>query len=188
MLYIFDHMKSESIDLFIEDQVFSPSYNSAPPPPPSVSNLYRRHTGRLGDRGWGRRQIIRRQESLVLYKSFNALRMQYSVNGAILFPWFFRTLPGKGEQRELAKIGFLQHSQLRLRGESGTGCTSILAFHAFTWRVSQWLICITVTTKQLINRPDSDQWCIRHKFELWPRRENRLRWMDVVFIGQKVYR
>jgi hypothetical protein len=48
-----------------------------------ISKLDPRHTGRLrnrttcwqerGKRGWGRSQIIRRRESLVLYKSFNTL-------------------------------------------------------------------------------------------------------------------
>ncbi len=76
--------KPEGIQCFIEEQSFSPSYDlGAPPPPPTspVSKLDGRYTGRTskGDnlmtgkrgRGWGRSQIVRRQESLVLYKSFN---------------------------------------------------------------------------------------------------------------------
>jgi hypothetical protein len=69
---------------FIEIQAFSPSYDLAPPPPflPSspVSKLDRRHTGRLRKTynfltwdGGGGSLIIRRRESLVLYKSFSAL-------------------------------------------------------------------------------------------------------------------
>ncbi len=62
-----------------EGQAFSPSYDLAPPPPPPpshVSKFDRRHTGRLRKRdklltGGGSR-IIRRRESLVLYKSFNS--------------------------------------------------------------------------------------------------------------------
>jgi hypothetical protein len=74
------------IERLIEDQSFLWSYDLAPrpPPPPShVGNLDRRHTGRLRKRGslltgkggsgggrlWSR--IIRAQEGLVLYKSFN---------------------------------------------------------------------------------------------------------------------
>jgi hypothetical protein len=68
------------IECFIEDQAFLAVvwFGSSPTPSTSISKLDRRHTGRLrkGDnlRGWGRRQIIRRRESLVLYKSFNTLR------------------------------------------------------------------------------------------------------------------
>ncbi len=77
--------KSKSIEWFIEDQAFTPSYGLAPPPPhptPSlVSKFDRPHTGRLrkrdnlltGERGkeWGRSQIIRERENLALNKSFN---------------------------------------------------------------------------------------------------------------------
>jgi hypothetical protein len=59
-----------SIECFLEGPAFSQSYDLAHPPPipPSpVSKVDRRHTGRLRKR---RSQIIRRQESLVLYKSF----------------------------------------------------------------------------------------------------------------------
>jgi hypothetical protein len=63
------------IELFTEDQAFlPPQVGSSPNPPPS------RHIGRLtkrdrllGERGWGRSQIIRRWESLILHKSFNTL-------------------------------------------------------------------------------------------------------------------
>ncbi len=60
---------------------FDPHPTTLPPAP--VSKLERRHTGSLrkrdnlltgeGGRGWGRSQIIRQRESLVLYKSFNIL-------------------------------------------------------------------------------------------------------------------
>jgi hypothetical protein len=66
---------------------FLATYNLAPPhpfPSPSpISKLDRRHTGKLrkreniqtgeNGRGWRRSQIIRRLESLVLYKSFKTL-------------------------------------------------------------------------------------------------------------------
>ncbi len=61
----------ESIEWFIEDQAFSPSYDLAPPAPPLPSSVSKlslflrlpvcRRTG--GGRGWGRSQIIRRQEA-----------------------------------------------------------------------------------------------------------------------------
>ncbi len=79
----------ESIEWFIDGhgQAFSRSrsYDLAPFPPPSPVNMTdRRHTGRLrkrdnllpgegGKGGWARSWIIRPQESLILYKSFNAL-------------------------------------------------------------------------------------------------------------------
>ncbi len=78
----------ESFEWFIESQAFSRSYDSAPRPPPPhfpVSNWvsstgdtqedWERETNcwRERGRGWGRSQIIRRRESLILYKSFNTL-------------------------------------------------------------------------------------------------------------------
>ncbi len=75
----------ESNGWFIEGQAFSLSYDLVPPPPPP-SKLDRRHIwktekerqladgrGARGRKGWGRCQIIRRRESLVLFKSFNTL-------------------------------------------------------------------------------------------------------------------
>jgi hypothetical protein len=104
MLHIFDHMRSDNIEWFIEDNAISPSYDSAPPPPPpSVSNLCRRHTGTLGDRGWGKKawssinhSILSACSTLLPGQSFS---LGFSEHGL-----------GKGA--ELAKIGFLQHSQL----------------------------------------------------------------------------
>jgi|688.fasta_scaffold1139158_1 hypothetical protein len=45
----------DSIELFIENQAFSPLYDLAPPPPPlSRRKLYRRHKERyLADGRWG---------------------------------------------------------------------------------------------------------------------------------------
>ncbi len=78
--------RTNSIERFIEDQAFLPSYDLAPPKPSpplsSVSKLNRLHTGRpkreeisygRWGREWGKRQIIWRRESLVLYKSWNTL-------------------------------------------------------------------------------------------------------------------
>jgi hypothetical protein len=73
---------SKSIEQFIEDLTFSPSYDLAPPPPPypltsqkfvplSQSPVCRRSSLLTGE--GGRSQIKRRRESLVLYKSFNTL-------------------------------------------------------------------------------------------------------------------
>ncbi len=62
---------SESIEWLIEDQAFSRSYNSAPSPIPSPPLTMRKRqvaAGRVGGRGWARSQIIRPQESLVLYE------------------------------------------------------------------------------------------------------------------------
>jgi len=59
--------RSESIELFIEDQAFSPSYDLAPPPPPSpVSKLslflslpmYRRSSLLAGEGGIGGKRRI----------------------------------------------------------------------------------------------------------------------------------
>ncbi len=76
-----------SIELFIEVQEFSPTYDLAPTSPPSpllsrqqVVSLSQSFlvsqvelTNGRGGRVWGRSHIIRRRESLVLYKSFNTL-------------------------------------------------------------------------------------------------------------------
>jgi hypothetical protein len=74
-----------STEWFTEDQAFSRSYDSTPCPPPlfpsPVSTLDRRHTERLrmidilltGRGGASRSRIIKPQESLALYKSFNTL-------------------------------------------------------------------------------------------------------------------
>ncbi len=70
----------KSIECFLEDQAFSPSYDSVPPPPfhrPAAthrkSEKERRLADRRGGRGWVRSRVIRSQKSLVLYKSFNTL-------------------------------------------------------------------------------------------------------------------
>ncbi len=71
--------------MIYREQGFLAMLDMAPSPPlPSVgSRIDRRHRGILrkrdnlltveGERGLGRSQIIRRQESLVLYKSFNTI-------------------------------------------------------------------------------------------------------------------
>ncbi len=76
---------AESIEWFIDDQAFFPTYVLAPSPPPSrrppASCLSLSvFLGVAGQAYWGRRedggggsQIVRRRESLVLYKSFNTL-------------------------------------------------------------------------------------------------------------------
>jgi hypothetical protein len=73
----------EIIEGFIEDQAFTPSQDLAPPTPPSplssvssTGDTLRKRYNLLteeGVRGLGRSQIIRRRDSLVLYKSFNTL-------------------------------------------------------------------------------------------------------------------
>jgi hypothetical protein len=75
-------VQGREYELFLQDQAFPPSCDLAPhPPSPTshVSNLDRRHTGRLRKRGnllmgGGRSQIIWRRESLDLYKSFNTFQ------------------------------------------------------------------------------------------------------------------
>jgi hypothetical protein len=80
-------LKAESIERFVEDQAFSPSCDLAPSPTPSphVSKLslflsscvspVELIDGRKRGEGLGEEpnQIIRRRESLVLFKSFNTL-------------------------------------------------------------------------------------------------------------------
>ncbi len=87
--------RTQSIEWFIEDHAFSQTYDLASCPSPhlsSVSMLDQRYTRRLRkrdnfqswDEGRGkvRSQIVRPQESLILYKSFNT-------------PW----VPGWGESQ-----------------------------------------------------------------------------------------
>ncbi len=72
----------ESVEWFIEDQAFLPSFDLTPLPPYPVCNLslfltllgvVARAYWRERGRGWERSQIIRRRESLVLYTSLNTL-------------------------------------------------------------------------------------------------------------------
>jgi hypothetical protein len=81
--------QAESFGWFIEGQAFSPSHDSAPRPqhfPPHLPSVgstgntleyWERETTRWREsgqcRGWARSRIIRPQESLVLFKSFNTL-------------------------------------------------------------------------------------------------------------------
>jgi hypothetical protein len=75
-----NYLDVENFEWFIENQVFSPSYDLAPPPPPppspdsKLSLLLSLPVCRWSSwwRWWGRSQIIRRRESLVLHESFNA--------------------------------------------------------------------------------------------------------------------
>ncbi len=82
----YESKKPESIKWFIAGQSFSLSYDLTPTPPPPFrpscqqaqptkqrkTEKERQHGGGRGE-VWGRRQIIRSQESLVLYNSFNTL-------------------------------------------------------------------------------------------------------------------
>ncbi len=85
---------AESIEWFIEDQNFSPSKDLAPPPPPSkppppslpascslFQSSYIRVAGRASWQGGGDQLSgWRRQESLVLYESFNIILLsQFSL-------------------------------------------------------------------------------------------------------------
>jgi hypothetical protein len=108
---MFRGYKAESIVVFIEDQAFSPCrmiWFLNPPPPLSPSPvskfslflsdpLCRRGssllTGGLGW-GWGRSQILRRRESLVLYKSFNCIF--YELRGHSGFYYGLETWPKRG--------------------------------------------------------------------------------------------
>jgi len=69
--------RPESIEWFIEGQAFSRSYylasRSAPFPSPPPFLLLQRCWGRGGGGGWRKSIIIRPQESLVFYISFNSL-------------------------------------------------------------------------------------------------------------------
>ncbi len=92
---IIEHDKADRFEWIIEDQAFSPSYDLAPlllPPlpgsRPQVVSLYQfpfvlpveLTDVRKGGR-WGRSQIIRRQESLILHQSFNTLcNKDFAVN------------------------------------------------------------------------------------------------------------
>ncbi len=85
---------SESIEWFstVENQAFSPSYDLAPRPPPpasAVSNLDRRHTGRLRNRAtcwlergggvWARSWIMNYTdgENKVIYRSIHTYALKH---------------------------------------------------------------------------------------------------------------
>ncbi len=88
-----------SVEYFIEDLAFSPSYQLAPSPPPlsPISQLslflsppvFRRPSLRRGKGGsaWGTSQIIRRRETLVLYVSINTLCCRRSANCSQFGSW-----------------------------------------------------------------------------------------------------
>jgi hypothetical protein len=98
---------AESIEWYMDGQAFSLSYSSLfsltpyPPPPTSVSSTgdkqadWERENLLTGDRGegWSRSQIIRPQESLVLYILSNTL-IEYR--------------PTSAHKRAALKIGFSQ--------------------------------------------------------------------------------
>jgi hypothetical protein len=73
--------RSESIELFMEDQAFSPSCDLAPPTPPPYSPERRQtekekqfqFTPGGGGEEVGQNHFILRRESLVLFTSFNTL-------------------------------------------------------------------------------------------------------------------
>ncbi len=68
-------LQTEGIELFIEDQAFSPSDDSAPSPPfsPSLVSKLSPVSSLLTEGGGARSQVIRPLESLALYKSFRTL-------------------------------------------------------------------------------------------------------------------
>jgi hypothetical protein len=80
---LFYRYRSESIELFIDDQAFSPPYD-LPPPPVETQEDRERET----NCGWvgGGGKIIRRRESLVLYKSFNTLWSSTAELETIMIP------------------------------------------------------------------------------------------------------
>ncbi len=91
---IFMELLWESDEWFIKDQAYLPSYGLAPTQlPPSLSRQCARHTGRQrktgeGGKTWGRSQIIRRRESLVLNKSFNTLWQLTVFKSNFLNSWY----------------------------------------------------------------------------------------------------
>ncbi len=94
----------ESIERFIGDQAFLPSYDLAPPPLPSASGLsfsvflcvaYRAYWRER----WGK-GVIRRRDSLVLFKSFNNLCIAHTTEkllGEPLINYFSDIVPKNGE-------------------------------------------------------------------------------------------
>ncbi len=82
------NLYAERLELFIEDQAFSRSYDLASPQPHTP--LDRHHTGRLrkrynlmtGDEGRGWARSIQQRESLIVYKSFNTLCKYENRTGA----------------------------------------------------------------------------------------------------------
>ncbi len=80
--------EAESIEWFIEDQAFSPSYDLAPPPPPPsspVSKLSFFLSLLRGEWGWGRSHIIRHEKA---WSSINHLinSLGRSIKGSIMWP------------------------------------------------------------------------------------------------------
>jgi len=85
-----EHIYQKSIEWFIEGQDFSPSYELAPPPLLSGSCLSFSVFLFVGGRAnWRKRGgmslVIRRRESLVLYKSYNisSIYLEYVVNSDV---------------------------------------------------------------------------------------------------------
>ncbi len=106
----------------MEDQAFLRLYDSTlrPPPsphPPSASDIifsfflcvaswaYSRERGR---RGWARSQIIRRRESLALYKSFNTLWEGVSITDLNLGIKLFKSV-------HCIELKFIQFFKIKLK-------------------------------------------------------------------------
>ncbi len=115
LLTILNHRYPESIEWFIKDQAFSPSYNLAPPSSRQKVVSYFRYSCELtygtGGMGWGRSQIIRGRENLVLYKSFNTLNRDPIRKQSAFRPFSLFLYPlGWPTVREAAWAGARAHS------------------------------------------------------------------------------
>jgi hypothetical protein len=105
-------LQAESIELFIEDQAFSPSYELSPTPPynpfsrDQVVSLSQSSYGspieltdRRGGEGVEEEPNDTTTRKLVLYKSFNTLWLQDSITG--MYTWEYNWSLGQGPARTL---------------------------------------------------------------------------------------
>jgi hypothetical protein len=133
--------QAESIEWFLEDQAFSPSYDLAHPRADSLPLLLSASwlsfsvTGRAywGGRGWGRSQIIRRRGSLVLY------------NHSILLENLFELGFSSGRVIErsvknthsISRFGFMGIGRKSTKGKKVTKHWSRVWSQSVTWQESR---------------------------------------------------
>ncbi len=151
---------AESIEWIIEDQAFSPSYDLAPPQPPSTLAVFLPVDG----------QIIRRRKRLVLYKSFNTLwskgkggseRIQpfghnYKITTCLWSSFYAETHSGG-----VVSEGQISHSTSIWTGAEAP-CPTVLA-RVQAYSPAPSLVASTVSVRSWLLSSSSPSWYLHRK-------------------------